>query len=122
VEQFTPTVSDADVERIIARDVSPERQPEVREIVRQLEVREKPRVVLACLKNARGDIAKLKDQLAEARGYYREIVAEAEYPNYVKHVFHLDRLSEKERQDIFAKDKQQYLAWLDGSAREASSH
>jgi hypothetical protein len=110
--QFTPQVSDADVERIINRDIAPEHRGEVHEIVRRLEVRDKARVALACLKNARGDINRLKTQLAEARGYYREIVGEAEFPNYVKHVFRFDQLTEREKDAIFEKDKQQYLAWL----------
>ncbi len=77
MEQFIPQVSDSDVERIIKRDLPMEEQEGIRVIMGQLEVREKPRVVLACLKNSGGDIRKLKNNLAEAPGYYREFIAEA---------------------------------------------
>lgn len=114
MEQFVPDVSDSDVERIIRRELPAEEQDGIREIIRQLEVREKPRVVLACLKNSGGDVEKLKYNLAEAPGYYREHIGEAEYPNYVKKVFRFDQLSEAEKSRVFEKDKNQYLAWLNG--------
>jgi hypothetical protein len=113
MEQFTPDVSDADVERIVLRDMAPARQDEIRAIIRQLEVREKPRVVLACLKLADGDVARLKRNLAEAAGYWREIIGDAEYPNYTRKLFRIDRLTADERARIIDKDREQYLAWLD---------
>ena len=112
MEQFVPQVSESDVERVLKRDVPVEAQHEIREITKRLQVREKSRVVLACLKNSGGDVEKLKYNLAEATGYYREHIGEAEYPNYVKKIFRIDKLSEAEKSSIVAKDKNQYLAWL----------
>ena len=112
MEQFVPQVSDADVERIIQRDFPQDKHEEIRGLIRPLEVREKPRVVLACLKNAAGDITKLKYYLHEASGYYREHIGEAEYPNYMKKIFRIDRLTEAEVSALYEKDKNQYLAWL----------
>ena len=112
MDQFAPQVSDADVERVLTRDIPVQAQKEIRDIIKRLEVREKPRVVLACLKNSGGDVEKLKYNLAEASGYYREHIGEAEYPNYVKKMFRIDKLSEAEKSAIFEKDKNQYLAWL----------
>jgi hypothetical protein len=114
MKQFIPQVSDLDVERVIKRDLPIKEQEEIRKIVRQIEVREKPRVILACLKNSAGDIRKLKIDLAEASGYYREIIGEAEYPNYMKKAFRIDELSNDERKEIIEKDKNQYLSWLHG--------
>ena len=74
MDQFTPEVSDSDVE--------------------------KPRVILACLKASNGDIQKLKGNLANAAGYYREIIGEAEYPNYMKKAFRIDELSEAEKSTL----------------------
>ena len=54
MEQFVPHVSESDVERIIQRELPVEEQDGIREIIRRLEVREKARVVLACLKNSGG--------------------------------------------------------------------
>lgn len=45
MEQFTPQVSDSDVERVIMRDLPLEEQEVIRTMIRQLEVREKPRVI-----------------------------------------------------------------------------
>jgi hypothetical protein len=112
VEQFTPTVSESDVERVLRRDLPPERQNEIRAIILATEVREKPRVILACLKCAGGDIQKLKGNLADAAGYYRELISEAEYPNWTKKMFRIEKLSEAEKSKIIEKDKNQYLAWL----------
>jgi hypothetical protein len=112
MEQFVPHVSESDVERLIQRDFALDEQVEIRGLIKQLDVREKARVVLACLKNSGGDVEKLKYNLAEASGYYREHIGEAEYPNYMKKVFHIDKLSEAEKSKIFEKDKHQYLAWL----------
>jgi transposase-like protein len=46
-------------------------------MIRDVEVREKPRVILACLKNANGNLEKLQAELANAAGYWREIIGEA---------------------------------------------
>jgi hypothetical protein len=112
MDQFVPEVSDSDVERVLQRDVPLEEQEVIRGLIRRLEVREKPRVVLACLKNSSGDVEKLKRNLAEASGYYREHIGEAEYPNYMKKVFRIEQLSEAEKSSIIEKDKNQYLVWL----------
>jgi hypothetical protein len=42
----------------------------------------------------------------------REILAEAEYPSYLKKMFRIDKLHEKAKADIIEKDKKQYLDWL----------
>ncbi|HEX6412826.1 MAG TPA: hypothetical protein VFZ94_07265 [Burkholderiales bacterium] len=65
-------------------------------MIRGIEVREKPRVIMACLKNANGNLEKLSGDLANASGWWREIIGEAEYPNYTKKMFRIDRLSADE--------------------------
>ena len=60
----------------------------------------------------RGIFRTMRYYLAEASGYYREHIGEAEYPNYVKKMFRIDKLSEAEKFAIFQKDKDQYLTWL----------
>jgi hypothetical protein len=64
------------------------------------------------MKNAGGDVQKLKGNLNEASGYYREILAEAEYPFYTKKMFRIDKLTEQQKADIIEKDKKQYLNWF----------
>jgi hypothetical protein len=112
MSQFIPEVGEQDVERVLARDFPVEHQQEIREMIQGVEVREKHRVVLACMKNAGGDVQKLKGNLHEASGYYREIISEAEYPFYTKKMFRIDKLTEREKAEIIEKDKQQYLHWL----------
>jgi hypothetical protein len=108
-DQYIPQVSEVDVERIVHRDF-PGNPDEILGLIRGVDVREKPRVVLACLKVADGDLAKLRQQLADAPGYWREIISEAEYPNY--------RSSTPDRDRRIEKDRLQYLAWLNRGAGE----
>ena len=114
--QYVPTVSESDIERIIQRDYSRDLHAAIHEMIRSIEVREKARVILACLKNGNGDFQKLKGELTNAEGWWREIISEAEYPNYTKKMFRIDRLSEMEKERIIEKDKNQYLAWLHGNS------
>ncbi len=72
----------------------------------------KPRVILACLKIANGNVERLRNELSNASGYYREIINEAEYPYYSKKYFRMNKLSEDEQNKIIEKDRDQYLKWL----------
>jgi hypothetical protein len=112
--QYVPTVSDQDVERIVRRDYPVELHAVIHRMIQCVDVREKPRVILACLKNASGDVEKLKGELVNAEGYWREIISEAEYPNYTKKMFRMDRLSAEEQERIIERDRNQYLNWLNG--------
>jgi DNA anti-recombination protein RmuC len=112
VDQFIPQVNEDDVERVLQRDFPVGHWQELRQMMQQVEITEKHRVILACMKNAGGDVQKLKGNLNQASGYYREIISEAEYPFYSKKMFKIDKLTDKEKADIIAKDKKQYLDWL----------
>ena len=112
MNQPTPDVSFEDVERVVARDFPAEEQEEIHALIRQVDVREKARVILACLKNSGGDIARVRNDLGNASGYWREIISSAEYPNYEKEVFRIDKLSEVEKQRLYEKDWSQYQEWL----------
>lgn len=116
MEQYVPDVTEDDVERILMRDYPTNSHDTIHELIRRVGVREKPRVVLACLKNARGDLQKLEGELTQAEGYYREILGEAEYPNYTKKMFRIEKLTADEQRRIIEKDKAQYLEWLHGKA------
>ena len=110
--QFVPQVSQEDIQRVLQRDFPVEHWQELREMIQLVQVREKDRVILACMKNADGDVHKLKGNLNEAAGYYREIISEAEYPYYSKKMFSIDKLTENEKAEIIERDKKQYLDWL----------
>jgi hypothetical protein len=112
--QYVPSVSESDIERIVRRDYPSDLHAFIYEVIRNIEVREKRRVIMACLKNANGNFEKLKGDLTNAGGWWREIISEAEYPNYTKEMFRIDRLSADEKERIIDKDKEQYLTWLHG--------
>jgi hypothetical protein len=111
-DQPTPEVTDADVERIVRRDFPAADVDRILTLAAEVDVRERPRVVLACLKLAAGNVEKLIGHFNEASGYYREILGEAEYPLAIKRWFHIDRLTEEERQQIYDADWAQYQAWF----------
>lgn len=61
--QFIPDVSDEDVERILKRDFPVGMRGDLRQMIEDVRVREKHRVVLACKKNAGGNVQKLMNNL-----------------------------------------------------------
>jgi hypothetical protein len=112
MSQYHPDVTAHDLMRVIERDFPADVRATILEWIRLVEVREKTRVVIAALKNSKGNLERLKGELANPSGWYREIISEAEYPNYTRVMFRIDRLSPEEQERIIEKDKQQYLAWL----------
>ncbi|MGH8482231.1 MAG: hypothetical protein ACRES8_07215 [Nevskiaceae bacterium] len=118
MSQYVPTVTEADIERIVRRDYPAESWATIQEMIRCIDVREKPRVVAACLKNGQGTWQKLKGELTNASGWWREIVGEAEYPNYTKKMFRIDRLPLEEKERIIEKDKNQYLKWFQAGVND----
>lgn len=110
--QPTPSVNDEDVVRVVRRDYSASAVEEILALIATVEVREKPRVVLACLKIANGDLARLRRELAAASGWYREILSEAEYPLATKRWSRIESLPEDEVRSIYDKDWRQYFEWL----------
>lgn len=112
-----PTVDDQDVERIVRRDYPAEMVDSILGLITAVEVWEKPRVVLACLKVAGGDFDRLRKQLDDASGYWREILSEAEYPLATRRLFRLDSLSDEEVRTIYDKDWRQYSEWLNRKTR-----
>ena len=112
VRQPTPSVTEHDVERIVRRDYPANVAGEVLELIATVTVREKPRVVLACLKIASGNLDRLKANLSSASGYYRELLGEAEYPLATKRWSRIPSLPEDEVRAIYDKDWHQYSEWL----------
>jgi hypothetical protein len=112
VRQPTPSVTEADVERIVRRDYPANVAGEILELIATVSVREKPRVVLACLKIANGDLDRLRANLSDASGYCRELLGEAEYPLATKRWSRIQSLPEDEVRAIYDKDWRQYSEWL----------
>jgi hypothetical protein len=112
VPQPTPTVDESDVERIVRRDYPANVVGDIFALIQAVDVREKPRVVLACLKIARGNLDRLRKELSDASGYYREILSEAEYPIATKRWSRIPSLPEDEVRAIYDEDWRQYSEWL----------
>jgi hypothetical protein len=75
--------------------------------------RERPRVQLATLKLANGDLDALQKQIGTALEDFRDVLAPAEYPEYSKQGPRVRRgLPAEEKQRILDSDWEQYEAWL----------
>ena len=68
--------------------------------------------VPAMLKNGGGSVEKLRGELHNASGWWREIISEAEYPEASRKWFHIEKYSPEEQQAIFDRDWRQYEEWL----------
>ncbi len=112
MDQFIPTVSFQDIERVVQRDYPENIHREIFELIRVSDIQEKNRTVLACLKLATGDIKKLKNEIKFSIGDWRDTLLPAEYPFYSKIMFRTEKFTEKEISEIILKDKNQYLSWL----------
>jgi len=79
--------------------------------------REHPRVQLAALKLAQGNFRRLRNYIDDAQRDYRDVLAAAEYPEYMKlSVSRISQLSRKERLLIINRDWEQYQRWLRGES------
>jgi hypothetical protein len=114
--QPTPTVTNADVERIVRRDFPAAR---VEEVLAMLEEyggeewhREAPRVRLAVLKLAEGRMDRLRYEIEGAKCDYRDVLSAAEYPGYCRRVPGPGKLPKKEEQRIIDADWKQYHDWF----------
>ena len=103
--QYIPKVSPNDIERIIVRDFPPESHDEIRLTIKQINPHEKNRVIVACLKNSKGNLERLINEFENAEGYWREIISEVEYPK-IKKAWNLTK------DQINDKMKEQYLKWF----------
>ena len=110
--QPAPSVTDDDVVRVVHRDYPVSEVDGILAVIATVDVREKPRVVLACLKIANGDAARLRGELANAAGYYREILSEAEYPLATERWSRIESLGDDEVRAIYEQDWRQYSEWL----------
>ena len=114
--QLTPTVSAADVERVVRRDFPAERVAEVWAILNEYGSegwqRELDRVRLAALKLAAGDMEMLRRHIETAKQDYRDVLAYAEHPGYMSRVPGPGTRPPDEVKRIVDADWKQYQDWL----------
>jgi|SRR5579864_3736624 hypothetical protein len=117
-KQPTPVVNSDDVVRIVRRDFPAEQYADVMATLHEYGTEKWqqgiPRVQLAALKLADGNLTKLRRCISTATTDYRDVLAPAEYPGYLREVSSARRPGPdaKEVQRIIDDDWAQYEAWL----------
>jgi hypothetical protein len=112
VEQPVPKVSQADALRIIARDFEPPNRERIRVLLADPELTLSPRALLAVLKLSNGDVGLVAANLESARTDWRDVIAYAEYPAYMRATSGSTRLSADRRGELIEADWTQYQSWL----------
>jgi len=116
MNQPIPEVTESDIIRIIKRDYPAEQFDAVMSILNNYGTEDWPRginrVRLAVLKIADGDLQALRYEIDVAKRDYRDVLASAEYPEYMKKVPPSSALAEVERERIIRADWNQYQSWL----------
>lgn len=114
--QPVPSVTSDDVERIVRRDFEEEQFAAVMAILRGYETNRRgaapDRVHLAALKLANGSVETLRCSIESAKRDFRDVLAYAEYPQYMERVVPGRDLSADERLRIIDSDWKQYEKWL----------
>ena len=116
MDQPVPRVTDKEVRRIAYRDFPAAQFNAVMAVLDEYGMenwqREAHRVKLAALKLAHGDLDELRRKIEVAKRDYRDVVAYAEYPEYMQSVSPSNSLSPKQVQAIIDRDWLQYNRWL----------
>ena len=116
MDQPVPDVSEEDVIRVVRRDFGPDQIDLAVTILSDYGTEDWQRgchrVRLAVLKLADGKLDALRRQIEVAKCDYRDVLAHAEYPDYMKKVPPSERIAEQERQKIIRSDWNQYQSWL----------
>jgi hypothetical protein len=114
--QPTPNITKADVDRLVERDYPPDQRGEVVAMLHEYGAEdwhpEVDRVRVAALKLAAGNRAHLRLHIDAARVDYRDVLAAAEYPGYMKRVPASEAVSSDTRERIIQDDWDQYHTWL----------
>ncbi|HEV2431178.1 MAG TPA: hypothetical protein VGT43_06665 [Burkholderiales bacterium] len=115
MRQPAGTYTEADLERIIARDFAQDFIPAVKALLsrygKESWQREVLRVQMACLKCANGDLEALERAVENACCDYRDVLGPAEYPTYYK------ARTPEAKQKAIESDWKQLQAWLNRKER-----
>ena len=107
MSDYTPTVSKADLKRIIGRDYSHHSEAAIWEILHRYSHGEALRIYAAALKEGDGNIAKLEGAIELANLDFRDLLMAAEYPNQAKQGY-----SASPSPEIIEADWSQYSDWF----------
>jgi hypothetical protein len=113
-DQPIPQVNEEDIRRIVNRDFAASERELAFSILGEYGSedwhREPVRVRVAALKLSKGETEILRREIETAKNDYRDTIALAEYPGYLKLDF--SELSENKTQRIIESDWNQYQEWL----------
>jgi len=109
-EQYVPTVTNNDVERILIRDYPETSHNKIKELIEKSN--QEPRVIVACFKNSGGNTEAFVKEIEAAAIDFRDVLVDAEYPNYAKETFKTNKLNVKEKNQLIKEDKEQYIKWF----------
>ena len=113
--QPVPNVTDEDVKRIALRDFGEEKVALALSILDEYGepdgTRPSPRVRLAILKLANGDLDILGDVTKTAIEDYRDVLAAAEYPKYSREIG-FGTVPESMKRAVIDEDWKQYQEWF----------
>jgi hypothetical protein len=112
MEQPVPRVFHDDVERILARDFAEAARDLLRVRFADPEQAFSPRVLLAVLKLADGDVDRAVAHLEAARKDWRDVIAWAEYPSYTDATSGANPADAARRKELIQRDWEEYHAWL----------
>jgi hypothetical protein len=114
--QPIPNVTRKDIERVVGRDFPANQTNLVFSLLSQYGTEnwhhEQVRVQIAVLKLAAGNLKRLRSALETACADYRDVLAQAEYPEYFQYVDPSSDTSQDEVQRIIDADWNQYSEWL----------
>lgn len=114
-ETPVPDATDEDVTRIVRRDFPPAAHADVLAALGRYGDEPwqvaPPRVRLAILKLAAGNLERLRSQVAVACQDYRDVITPAEYPAYSQHPPD-EPFTPDEKACLHAANSAQYTAWL----------
>jgi hypothetical protein len=113
LEQPVSKGTQEDVVRIVRRDFAPAEGDAAFAVVDAYKTWEgAPRVRLAALKCANGDLVKLKRALEEATADYRDVLIDAEYPINHRLTMKTKKASDEEYDESIRRDWKNYNDWL----------
>lgn len=110
--QPIPDVTPADVKRVAKRDFADEEAAQILAVFDEFGMKGSPRICLAILKLAAGDITWIQPLIDESRRDFRDVILPAEYPSYLERAF-LKKVSEGAAESMIEADWQQYKQWFE---------
>jgi len=113
MSQRVPDISNDDLHRLIKRDFPESAVTHVLETLARYSgdsTKGRNRVHAAILKLSNGEVERIHEYIMVALNDYRDVIRQAEYPNYSEYAF--AELDTNEKEGLIAADHEQYDQWF----------